>query len=143
MHISCIFLAYFLHISCIFMHIPGIFLAYFCISGAYQVHIRCIFVYICCIFLAYFLHICAYVCAFLAYFLHISAYQVHIRCIFMHISAYSFIYLQGCRVSALAQLAQPSNAWHSKAATCHPTIAQSIPSVARTMIAPAGTPNSS
>jgi len=80
---------------------------------------------------------------FLAYFLHIYAYQVHIRCIFVHISAYSFIYLQGCRVSALAQLAQPSNAWHSKAATCHPTIAQSIPSVARTMITPAGTPNSS
>jgi hypothetical protein len=95
------FLVYICIFSAYFMHIPYIFLAYFCMS-AYKVHIRCIFFAYVCIFSSYFVHIfcifsafvciySAYVCIscayFCAYFWHMIAYSVRIFAYLLHMPA--------------------------------------------------------
>ena len=102
LHISCIFLAYYLqylhifsiylHITCLFRHMSGIFHAYF-------LHIwliQSMYLHIICIFKAYiYFHWmqCAYLRIFLAYFVYIFSYLTNTACIyFKHIFTYNCIF---------------------------------------------------
>ena len=127
MHISCIFLAYFLHIYAYSWHISCIFLHIRCISGAYQVHICVYLLHICCIFFAYLCIFLLISCIFLAYFCISGAYQVHIRayiCIFIHISAGLQGFCTGPTGSAQQRLALQSSHMPSHHSPIHPISGQ-------------------